>query len=91
MDYKEYDRLDLQALSQEDQEQVRDDLKDLVTSKGWAARCKLFNEILYPYELAKQQKTDLVDIYRAQGAVKALSDLHNTIVDEANKEISKEE
>lgn len=60
---------------------VREEVRELLAHPGWAHRSLVLNDLLEQQGRLLESGTDGFEIYRAQGALKVLSELQNRIIE----------
>jgi len=60
-------------------------LQEMLRSEGWKVRAEIFNALMLEFSDATLDKEG-VELYRAQGAVRALTRLHNLIIGAGEEE-----
>lgn len=60
---------------------IRDEVREMLDNPGWSHRGTIFNDLLERLGRSLEGAVDGFEIYRAQGGLKALMELQNSIIE----------
>lgn len=72
-----------QGPSREQRLEVAAELRELLDSKGWAHRSQVWHQLRMRAARLLETSVEGYQVYRAQGALEALGELQNTIIEMA--------